>query len=210
MIKAIIFDCGGVLLKKERNRDLVTILANIIGASFNSIRPLWEKHHDDLLTGNINSKEFVRILTNEINYPDNVNKIYSKWAGKVGITQRSINCSLLNLIKTLRQRYKIYVLSNMIDLAEEDKALKRFKKNFDGYFTSYRLGSRKPQPEFFHKFLAMTNLKPEECIFIDDDQKNITASVSLGFHSIKYESVKNLRKNLRRLPRNKTLLSFTF
>lgn len=136
MIRAIIFDCGGVLQKKEINRDLITILANVIGISPDFIKPLWEKHHDNLLTGNLTSNKFARKLANELNCPDDLNKIYSEWASKVSISQRSINCSLLNLIKTLRQRYKIYVLRNMIDLAEEDEALARLKENFDGYFTS--------------------------------------------------------------------------
>ena len=198
MIRAIIFDCGGVLLNKEMNRDLITILANIIGVSPDSIRPLWEKHHHNLLTGIITSKEFVHLLANEINYPDDINKIYSEWAEKISITKSSIDHNLINYIRTLRQKYKIYVLSNMIDLAEEDKALKLFKKNFDGYFTSCRLGSRKPQPEIFRKLLAKINLKPNECIFIDDDEKNITASACLGFNSIRYESIKKLKAGLRR------------
>lgn len=196
MIKAIIFDCGGVLLKKERNRDLVTILANVIGASSDSIRPLWEKHHDNLLTGNLTSKEFIGVLADELNYQHNINEIYSKWAEKISITKSSINHNLINYIRTLRQKFKIYVLSNMINLAEEDKALTRLKENFDGYFTSYQLGSRKPQPEIFRKLLAKINLRPDECIFVDDNQKNISASASLGFHSIQYESVKKLKKKL--------------
>lgn len=196
MIKAIIFDCGGVLLKKERNRDLVTILANAIGVPPNSIRPLWEKHHDNLLTGDLTSKEFIGALADELNYQYNVNEIYSKWAEKIGITKSSINHNLINYIKTLRQKYKVYILSNMIDLAEEDEALKLFRKNFDGYFTSYQFGSRKPQPEIFRKLLAKINLKPDECIFVDDNQKNISASSSFGFHSIQYENAKKLKKKL--------------
>ena len=198
MIRAIIFDFGGVLLKRKIGRDLITILANVISQSPDVIKPLWEKHHSNLLTGNITTKEFVRILANELNYPDDSNKIYSEWANKAGITKRSINCSLLNLIRTLRQKYKVYVLSNMIDLAEKDKALTPLKKNFNEYFTSYRLGSRKPQPEIFRKLLAKINLRSDECIFIDDDEKNITASASLGFHSIQYENVRKLKTILSR------------
>lgn len=196
MIRAIIFDFGGVLQKKEINRDLITILANIIDVTPDSIKPLWNKHHDDLLTGNLTSKEFIGVLADELNYQYNVNEIYSKWAEKISITKSSINHNLINYIRTLRQKYKVYVLSNMIDLAEEDEALTRLKRQFDGYFTSYRLGSRKPQPEIFRKLLAEINLKPDECIFVDDNKKNIIASVSLGFHSIQYESAKKLKGKL--------------
>lgn len=199
MIQAIVFDFGGVLLNVEKSPDMVTALADTMSVSLDFVKPIWKRHYHNLLIGNITSREYVGIVAGELNYQCNVNKIYSKWANKVSITRGSINHGLVNFINSLRSKYRVYVLSNMIDLAEEDEILTQLKGQFDGYFTSYRLRSRKPQAKIFYKFLTSTNLKPDQCIFIDDDEKNINASTTLGFHSLKYENVEKLKTYIDKL-----------
>lgn len=202
MIQAIIFDFGGVLLDAEKSPDIVMALADTMEVSLDLVRPMWKREYNNLLMGKISSKKYVGIVADELNCQCDVDEVYSKWANMVRITQGSINHDLINFINSLRSKYRVYVLSNMIDLAEEDEMLKRLKEQFDGYFTSYQLGSRKPQVEMFNKFLTRTNLKPDQCIFIDDNKKNTNASTTLGFHSLKYEGVEKLKELISKVNHN--------
>lgn len=199
VIQAIVFDFGGVFLDAEKNPDIVMALADTMEVSLSLIKPIWKREYDNLLTGKISSKKYVGIVADELNCQCDVNKVYFKWADKAGITQDSVNHDLVDFINSLRLTHRVYVLSNMIDLAEEDEMLKRLRGQFDGYFTSYGLGARKPHPDIFRKFLALTNLRPNNCIFVDDDEKNTNASAALGFHSLKYEDVEKLKMDIDQL-----------
>jgi len=58
-----------------------------------------------------------------------------------------------------------------------DKVHKRhdFFKGFDGITVSAHVKSVKPEPEIYQKVLEDHHLVPEECLFIDDKDENVTA-----------------------------------
>lgn len=57
---------------------------------------------------------------------------------------------------------------------------------------------KKPNPEFFQKYLDKNkiNLKKTRVIFIDDKKKNIETARSLGFHAIQFKNPDQLRQDL--------------
>lgn len=58
-----------------------------------------------------------------------------------------------------------------------------FKNCFDAFYLSHEIGLRKPEPEIFEFVLQNHDLKPDECLFIDDTQENTETAKSLGFHT---------------------------
>ena len=46
----------------------------------------------------------------------------------------------------------------------------------------------KPEPRIYHILLDRYNLKPEESIFIDDEEANIATARRLGMHGIVFKS----------------------
>lgn len=55
---------------------------------------------------------------------------------------------------------------------------------------------KKPDIRFFTSFLDKHNLKPENVIFIDDKQLNISAAQKVGIHTIHFKNAKELRNKL--------------
>ena len=58
---------------------------------------------------------------------------------------------------------------------------------FDGEFYSCRLGTKKPEPDYFHAILKSLSYPPERLLFIDDRDQNVAAAQSVGIHSVEYE-----------------------
>jgi epoxide hydrolase-like predicted phosphatase len=59
-----------------------------------------------------------------------------------------------------------------------------FGEMFDAVVISAEVGMRKPEPRIFVHAAGLLGLDPQECIFIDDIQANITAAEQLGFTGI--------------------------
>ena len=59
-----------------------------------------------------------------------------------------------------------------------------FPDMFDAVVISGEVGMRKPEPRIFQHAAQLLGLAPEECVFIDDIQANITAAEQLGFTGV--------------------------
>jgi putative hydrolase of the HAD superfamily len=79
----------------------------------------------------------------------------------------------------------------------------RFKihKMFDTVCYSFDHQVSKPEPEAFLRALKQMQAKPEECLFIDDSQKNVDVANELGIGGILFLTAADLKVELaRRLP----------
>jgi epoxide hydrolase-like predicted phosphatase len=59
-----------------------------------------------------------------------------------------------------------------------------FPDMFDAVVISGEVGMRKPEPRIFLHTAQLLGLAPDECVFIDDIQANITAAEQLGFTGV--------------------------
>ena len=59
-----------------------------------------------------------------------------------------------------------------------------FPDMFDAVVISGEVGMRKPEPRIFLHAAQLLGLAPEECVFIDDIQANISAAEQLGFTGV--------------------------
>ncbi|GLU49692.1 HAD family hydrolase [Nocardiopsis ansamitocini] len=72
----------------------------------------------------------------------------------------------------------------------------RFADTFDAVVISGEVGMRKPEPEIFAHALELVGLPPEECVFIDDIEHNVTAAQELGMVGIVHTDPELTRKRL--------------
>lgn len=79
-----------------------------------------------------------------------------------------------------RQGYRLYVLSNCGGHFDEFAYRIPGVEYFSGFLVSAKEHLMKPQPEIYARLFEKFDLKPEECIFIDDLQTNIDASIKAG------------------------------
>jgi 2-haloacid dehalogenase len=95
-------------------------------------------------------------------------------------------------------RYKMYALSNW-SAETFGIAQNRYDvlKQFDGVVISGEEKIRKPFPQFYHILLNRYGLKPAECLFIDDNYRNVLAAGDLGIPSIHFTGAEELEAELR-------------
>ncbi|KAG7442307.1 HAD-like protein [Guyanagaster necrorhizus] len=67
---------------------------------------------------------------------------------------------------------------------------------FDGIFTSFAAGTRKPELKFYRYALSQASLDPSRTIFIDDRLENVLSARSQGLHGLMYRESKELKQSL--------------
>ena len=108
-----------------------------------------------------------------------------------------IDEEVFELIKSLSKKYDIYSIANETEKWTDIRlALYDFGKYFKKIYISSEVGFRKPEKEIFNLFLNETGLSPNECLFIDDKNKNIKAAKDLGFEGFEYKNFNDLKKYL--------------
>ena len=104
---------------------------------------------------------------------------------------------LIELISTLKQHYKIGLLSN----SNSDQLRRILREHhledlFDVIVISGEVGLVKPEPAIFRYLLKELDMQSNEVIFIDDSPYNMAAAQALGITSILYRNIEQLRKTL--------------
>ncbi|HZL08299.1 MAG TPA: HAD family phosphatase [Candidatus Dormibacteraeota bacterium] len=183
MIKAVIFDCFGVL-------------------STEAWRPFKAKHfaHDRELferASNISWQADRGLMS----YDDFIRAI----AELAGITPAEANDAiarnapdeeLFAYIRELKADYKIGFLSNVAGdymnqiFTPEQLAL------FDVIVLSFRNGFIKPQIEAFENAVQQLDVELEECVFVDDQERNVTGAREAGMKAVLYRDAAQFRQEL--------------
>jgi putative hydrolase of the HAD superfamily len=100
---------------------------------------------------------------------------------------------------TRTKKYFIAAINN------EPLELNRFRiekfdlrRNFEVFFSSCYVRSRKPEATIFRVALEVSQRPPEECIFIDDRPLNLEVPRRLGMNVVQYQDPQSLRAELRK------------
>jgi len=73
-----------------------------------------------------------------------------------------------------------------------------FLERFESILVSADVGLIKPDPRIFELLLARIGRTPAECVYIDDNPKNVAAAAALGLDAIAFEGADQLRVALAR------------
>jgi 2-haloacid dehalogenase len=71
-----------------------------------------------------------------------------------------------------------------------------FMKWFDGYVISGLEGVAKPDPRIFELLLQRHGLEPASTVFVDDQERNVTAARALGITALRFTSAPQLSQDL--------------
>lgn len=95
-------------------------------------------------------------------------------------------------------KYFVGAINNEpLELNEYRIARFDLRRDFQVFFSSCYVGSRKPEEGIFRMALAVTHRKPDQCIFIDDRPLNLESPRRLGMNAIHYQNPDQLRRELR-------------
>ena len=183
MIKNIVFDISNVLAPfrfkeflAEKGFD-AAMIKRIIKAS--AMTPYWTEYEKGKLTYEEAMAGFAG--TDPEIEEELLHKAYDSCSGIMGkydYTQ--------GWIKTLKESgYKLYCITNFTPAGyEQCYDCISFIEEFDGCVFSFREGIAKPDPEIYRRLLKRYDLKPEECVFIDDTDENVFSAQKLGMAGI--------------------------
>ena len=99
----------------------------------------------------------------------------------------AIDPDFIGVVKELKEIYSMAMLSN--DVEEWSLYVQsKYKLNeiFDVIVISGTYGFSKPDKRIFNILLEKINTQPENCIFVDDQLKNISSASELGFKTIRF------------------------
>ncbi|HKR82214.1 MAG TPA: HAD family phosphatase [Candidatus Saccharimonadales bacterium] len=182
MVKAFLFDWGGVMSDGGRGGELDARLAQKLNISpaeaWDLIRPSWLQYS----RGRMSEEEFWANVEQKYGKPLSAEQrdIWNTWQHMKVVPEMSIFVSRLR-----KAGYQVGLLSNTIPNTAEEIRSHGGYDDFDFLVLSCEVGFGKPDPEIYK--LAMENLAeiaPEEIVFIDDLEHNLVPARELGMQTI--------------------------
>lgn len=203
MIKAVIFDMGGVLVDLDIE-DCKKTFKELLG--YNDIDTIIDACHQkgiygDLEEGKLSADEFRSIVlagSRPGASPEQVDEAMSHIL--VGIAPYKSA-----MLKRLSEKYELYMLSNNnpICLPYSRKMFEEagvpLENIFRKCFFSFDMKALKPSETFYKEVISQIGLPAEQILFIDDSMKNVEGSVAAGLPAVYYEPGTDLEALLDRM-----------
>jgi len=195
MIKAIIFDLGGVVFRDGTKYVIQEMKEKLKFSEKLATELLMGQESQDFRKGLLTSKEFWKYVQSKIPSQIKASEIKSMWYNNY-ITFPGI----LELFKKLKLKFKLGIISGNIKERIEylDKKYD-FRKYFDVEVYSFDMRITKPDTLMWKKSLELFNLNAEECIYVDDNPESVGVANSLGFKAILFKNVPQVKKELVKL-----------
>ena len=187
MIKAIIFDCFGVLTTE----------------SFYAFQ-------DEYLKDSDKKREEANKAMDAVNAGLSSHSVFIKKLAAISemseekvehfLSNNQPNKPLFDYIRLqLKPKYKIGLLSNAGDNWLEELFGKEDLKLFDDTVLSFEHGVIKPSKGIFFLSAKRLEANPENCVFIDDRQKHIDGAKDSGMKGVRYKDFEQMKAELERL-----------
>lgn len=193
MIKAIVFDVGGVL-QENVTPFVKKDIQETLGLEDETLNLLWEELVSRKLgQGKISEEEFwAEFLTRtNINIALPLQSLFIREFEK----RYNPNLEMLAIAKTLKKNdYKIAVISNTIEPHVKCNIEKGLYDAFPVRVFSNEVGLRKDNPQMLRIALNRLGVKPDEIIFIDDEEKYLKVAQGLGMCSFLFKNSDDLKK----------------
>ena len=187
MIKAVLFDLGGVVFK-GKTMKFIRDGEKLLGAKAkegneccfdrklhlgtSSLRPAFER----VFGKKMFDHEFIPLI-------------------RAWLANWQMDEEMLEFAKKLGKRYAIAILSNS-EMSFEEKYGDALQKVFPVILYSHRERMVKPDKAFFELALKKLGVSAEEAIMVDDAQENINAAKAIGMHAVFFRNPEGLKKQL--------------
>jgi len=192
MIKAIIFDLGGVIFNANINSDYLSLCKkyNIQNTTnlFDAFRVEWDKAK----VSEISCDEFYESIAKKIRAkPREIRSVF--------VDHIDLNEQMRDLVLALKETYKIGILTNTIeDLYNATLQVWNFE-DIAEVITSFKEHVAKPSEEAITLMLKKLGVEKEEVVFIDDHEDTIKKYSDLAIACILFEGYEKLITKLEKV-----------
>ena len=193
-IKGIIFDLGRVLIDIDLNRGLMNRFSD--GRNLSDMENLEILYNDPFFleyeTGKKTSRQFYEYLNSKINNKIDYNTFVTEWNNIF-----SVNPQIQILFEKLSQIYPVGILSDIDSLHwHHIEANYSFIKKVKNPTLSYKTGFLKPHPTCYKMAAQNIGVPVENCLFIDDLEKNVQGASDTGMTAFRFSNYENLIRDL--------------
>jgi len=194
MIKAVIFDYGGVVIKILPDLEYEQIFADAFGVSLAEFQKILPPFFRQLDLG-LPEKKFWPLISEAFKkpVPKNADKIFVEPFLKALVFYSEI----FDLVRKLKQKgIKTAVLSTNMETQERLIRERHGYDDFDVVVLSNSVGLRKPDPEIYKLTVQKLKVKYTECLFIDDNEVNLFPAEKLGMKTILAKNPRQVVKDI--------------
>ncbi len=197
MIKAVVFDIGGVLYPEDALRDAYDGIVRKFRLDKEEFRRVRDKYIDAASQGKFSAAEHLRIIGRELGISPVA--LRQEWR-RLYLKHITLDKGVDAIVRKLKGRYRLATLTNITTLHHgfrKEKGL--FYRHFPIIVASCDEGSRKPQVTLYRRLLARLWLPPEEVVFIDDKEQYLAPARRLGMKTILFKDARQLKRDLAKL-----------
>jgi FMN phosphatase YigB (HAD superfamily) len=186
MIKAVIFDCFGVI-RVDATNIAYKKLGGDLEKDYEFIKDTVAKTNSGLIP------KAAIVFANRLGVSED------KW--RETVSQSSvIDYEILDYIKELRGKYKTAMLSNVMKGGLEIWFEPGFlKKYFDVSVASGDIGFAKPEAQAYEITADQLGVRLRECIMVDDRLELCEGAIAVGMQAVMYKGLNQLKRDLEKI-----------
>ncbi len=193
MINTILFDFGGVLVDWNPRyvyRDYFQDDEKMEWFLKHICTDEWNLEQD---RGRSLQKATELLIAQHPEWEKEIRMYYGQWEKML----RDAIWETVDILYELNKKHKMYGLTNW-SAETFPVALARFDffQIFEGILVSGEEKLIKPNPKIYELMMNKFNLKPENCLFIDDNLKNVEAARVFGIKTLHFHNANELRVEL--------------
>ncbi len=197
MIKNIVFDFGGVLVRYDFTAFFRPYFSTEDELQW-FMRNAFQPANEELDRGDQSPEEIIR-RTQRVwpEYKHAFQALYDHYEDIFLCEMRGMK----TLMRSLKARgYRLLGLSNWSALVE--RIMRKYPTIFsllDGALISKDVHMTKPELGIYYLFLKKFRVRSDECVFIDDKPENILAAEAMGFYGVVFRNARQLGRELSAL-----------
>lgn len=193
MIKAIIFDWGGVVIEAPE-KERFGYIAQKLNVAENDFLEALRLFESDFRKGIISEDEFWDRICKELKVPKPKQKSLWTDALKPYFKEKK---DVIAVMRQLRNGgFRIGLLSDSEKPVVETFFTERQRRIFDAVVFSCFEGMTKGERRIFEIAFEQLRINPQEAVYIDDKPRFIEMAVAMGANGIVFRDSDQLRKEL--------------
>jgi len=195
VIKAVIFDFGGVLAEEGFREGLKAIAIKNRLAPEEFFKTAEEAIHETgYVTGKAEEKNYWNSLRQKTGIKGRDEELREEILKRFVLRQE-----MLEYVKKIKAAgFVTAILSDQTDWLDELNAKTPFYYYFDHVFNSFNIKKSKKDPSVFRDVCSSLGIKPDEAIFIDDNTGHIKRASGVGMRTILFTNVDDFAKEIKK------------